>query len=70
MLPNDDGPVQNFLADRQQKQSKTQQEILESMEQGSSWPKCFKKHQEARSCIQAMLGKKAWGRGSLKLKLI
>lgn len=57
MLPNDDGLVQNFLADRQ-KHPKTQQEIIESLEKGASWPKCFEKHQEARSCIQTMLGKK------------
>lgn len=37
----------------------TDQEIIDSMKKGTTWPKCHQKHVDAKSNVSELLGKQA-----------
>ena len=59
MLPDTDPRVGAFLVEMQGKRQLTSDEmIITSMKDGTSWPKCWQKHQDAKKALEEHLGMK------------
>ena len=58
MLEDNDERVEALLLSRQSLE-KTTTSLLESFHTGSSWPKCHKKHEEARNHIRTFFNEEA-----------
>ena len=58
MLPNSDSRVREFF-NKLKHRRLSDAKILESMENGQSWPKCFQEHQAAKQAVSARLGEEA-----------
>lgn len=57
MLPDKDSRLDAFLGSLEAKRKLSDNEIVASMRDGSSWPKCHRKHLEAKAAISERLGK-------------
>lgn len=58
MLPDTDPRVGAFLDEMQRKRKLTDDMIITSMKDGTSWPKCWQKHQDAKKSLEQLLGMK------------
>lgn len=59
MLPEDDPAVQAFLLaleSSNQKRRKSEEDLLQNMAEGLSWPKCHEKHAECKRHLADALG--------------
>ena len=56
MLPDTDERVTSYLEVLQSKRRLTDDEIVESMTSGTTWPKCWKKHAAAKKKLGELVG--------------